>query len=63
MMSVTDAQGAEHKITVTADTKMTKAGKEAASSDLKANDTVTVQVKKGSDGTLTATSIDITAGQ
>ena len=59
VLTVTDAQNVEHKITVTADTKLTKGGKEAKPTDLKINDSVTVQAKKSSDGTLTAISIDI----
>jgi hypothetical protein len=61
VLTVTDAQKAEHKLTVTADTKITKGGKAATLADLKMNDTVTVQAAPASDGTLTATSIDIAA--
>ncbi len=59
VLTITDAQNTEQKVTVTAETKMTKGGKEATSSDFKGNEKVTVRAKKGQDGTLTAVSINI----
>ncbi len=59
VLTVTDEQKVEHKLTVTGETKVTKGGKEASSADLKMNSKVTVQAKKGSDGAWTAVSIDI----
>ncbi len=58
-LTITDAQNTEQKITVTAETKLTKGGKESTPADLKPNDKVTVKAKKGQDGTLTAVSINI----
>ena len=59
VLTITDAQNTAQKVTVTAETKLTKGGKDATSADFKANDTVTVRAKKGQDGTLTAVSINI----
>jgi hypothetical protein len=60
-LTVTDAQKADHKVSVTTDTKVTKAGKDATLADLKMNDKVTVVAAKGSDGSLIASSIDVNA--
>ena len=59
VLTVTDDKNAEHKVAVTSDTKVMKAGKAATAADLKPNDKVTVQAKTGSDGALTAMVIDI----
>ena len=59
VVTVTDEQKVEHKLTVTGETKVTKGGQEASASDLKPNSKVTVQAKKGSDGGWTAVSINI----
>jgi hypothetical protein len=59
VLTVTDEKQAEHKLTVTGETKVTKGGKEASAADLKMNSKVTVQARKGSDGAWTAVSIDI----
>lgn len=59
VLVVTDAQKAEHSLTVNSETKVTKAGKAAAATDLKVNAKVTAQAKKGSDGNWTAVSINI----
>lgn len=59
VLTVTDEQQAEHKLTVTGETKVTKGGQEASAADLKPNSKVTVQARKGSDGAWTAVSIDI----
>jgi hypothetical protein len=60
-LTVTDSSKAEHKVGVTESTKVTKGGKDASFSDLKMNDQVTVVAAKASDGSLMASSIDITA--
>ena len=60
-LTVTDAQKADHKVSVTTDTKVTKAGKDATLADLKMNDKVTVIAAKAGDGTLVASSIDVNA--
>jgi hypothetical protein len=59
VLTVTDEQKAEHKLTVTSETKVTKGGQEASAADLKPNSKVAVQARKGSDGAWTAVSIDI----
>ena len=59
VLTVTDERKAEHKLTVTSETKVTKGGQEASAADLKPNSKVTVQARKGSDGAWTAVSIDI----
>jgi hypothetical protein len=59
LIIVTDAQQAEHNLTVTSETKVTRGGKKATSADLKMNDNVRVQVKRTGDGTLVALSLDI----
>jgi hypothetical protein len=60
-LTVTDAQKTDHKVAVTPDTKVTKAGKDATLADLKMNDKVTVVAAKAGDGTLVASSIDVNA--
>jgi hypothetical protein len=59
VLTVTDNKNVQFKVTVTSDTKVSKAGKAATPADLKPNDKVTVQAKSGTDGTLTAMTIDI----
>jgi hypothetical protein len=61
VLIVKDDQNNEHKVAVTAETKVVKGGKDAAVTDLKPNDKVMVIATKGSDGTLTATSIEASA--
>ena|SRR5215813_6482503 len=58
-ITVVDSKKAEHTIAVNSDTKVTKAGKDAALTDVKANDVVTVELKKGTGDTWTATKIAI----
>src|SRR6266481_121102 len=60
-LTVTDAQKTDHKVAVTPDTKVTKAGKDATLADLKMNDKVTIVAAKSGDGTLIASSIDVNA--
>jgi hypothetical protein len=54
-----DDQKAEHTVAVTTDTKVTKGGKDAALSDIKADDVVTVVAKKGAADALMAVQIDV----
>jgi uncharacterized protein DUF5666 len=58
-LTIIDSQKAEHTVAVTSDTKVTKAGKDAALADVKANDVVTVEVQKGEGNTLTALKISV----
>ena len=46
-LTIVDAQKAELTIAVTSETKVTKGGKEVALTDVKANDLVTIEAKKG----------------
>ena len=46
-LTIVDAQKAELTIAITSETKVTKAGKDAALTDVKANDLVTIEAKKG----------------
>ena len=59
-VTVVDSEKAEHTVAVTADTKVTKAGKDATLADVKANDVVAVEAKKGDDNTWTAVRISVT---
>lgn len=56
---VTDAQQAEHSLTLTEQTRVTRGGKSATRADLKMSDNVRVQAKRTGDGTLVALSLDI----
>ena len=58
-ITIVDSQKAEHTLTINSDTKITKAGKDAVIADLKANDVVTVEAKKGADDTWTAVKISV----
>jgi len=58
-LTIVDSKKAEHTLAVTSDTKVTKAGKDAAIADVKANDVVTVEVKKGEGNTWTALKISV----
>lgn len=58
-LTIVDSQKAEHTLTVTSETKVTKAGKDATLADVKANDVVTVEVKKGEGTALTALKISV----
>ncbi len=46
-VTIVDSQKAEVTVTVNSETKVTKAGKDATLADVKANDVVAVEVKKG----------------
>ncbi len=58
-LTIIDSQKAEHTLAVTSETKVTKAGKDAALADVKANDVVTIEVKKGEGNTWTALKISV----
>lgn len=58
-VTVVDNQKAEVTITVTSETKVTKAGKDATLADVKANDVVAIEVKKGEGDTWTALKIAV----
>ena len=59
-VTIVDSQKAEHTLAVTSDTKVTKAGKDATFADVKANDVVAIEAKKGEDNTWTALKISVT---
>ena len=59
-VTIVDSAKAEHTVTVNSDTKVTKAGKDATLADVKANDVVAIEVKKGDGDTWTAVSIAVT---
>ena len=58
-LTIVDAQKAEHTVSISPETKVTKGGKDAALADLKANDVVTIQAKKGADEAWLALKITI----
>lgn len=58
-LTVIDSQKAEHTLAVTAETKVTKGGKDAALADVKANDVVTIEAQKGEGNTWTALRIAV----
>lgn len=58
-VTIVDSQKAEHTVAVTSDTKVTKAGKDATLADVKANDVVAIEAKKGDDNTWTALKISV----
>ena len=59
-VTIVDSQKAEHTVAVTSETKVTKAGKDATLADVKANDVVAIEAKKGDDNTWTALKIAVT---
>jgi len=58
-VTIVDDQKAEHTVVLTADTKITKGGKDAAASDVKADDLVTILAKKGDGDALMAVKIAV----
>lgn len=58
-VTIVDSAKAELTVAVNSETKVTKSGKDATLADLKANDNVTVEAKKGDDGTWTALKISV----
>ena len=59
-LTIVDSAKAEHTLAITSDTKVTKGGKDATIADVKANDAVTIEAKKGEDNTWTALKISVT---
>ena len=59
-VTIIDNQKAEHTLTLTSETKVTKGGKDATLADVKANDVVAVEAKKGDGNTWTAVKISVT---
>ena len=59
-VTIVDSAKAEHTVTVNSETKVTKAGKDATFADVKANDVVAIEVKKGDGDTWTAVKIAVT---
>ena len=58
-LTIVDATKAEHTVGITSETKVTKGGKDAALADVKANDVVTIEAKKGADEAWTALKIAV----
>ena len=58
-VTIVDDQKAEHTVVLTPDTKVTKGGKEATVSDVKADDLVTILARKGDGDSLTAVQIAV----
>jgi hypothetical protein len=56
-ITIVDSTKAEHTVAITGETKITKAGKDAAVGDVKANDMVTVEARKEAGNTWTALKI------
>jgi hypothetical protein len=59
-LTIVDNAKAEHTLAVNSDTKVTKGGKDATLADVKANDVVTIEAKKGDGDTWTALKISVT---
>ena len=59
-VTIVDSEKAEHTLAVTSETKVTKAGKDATLADVKANDVVAIEAKKGEGNTWTALKISVT---
>lgn len=59
-VTIVDSQKAEHTVSVTGETKVTKAGKDATLADVKANDVVAIEAKKGEGNTWMALKISVT---
>ena len=58
-VTIVDDQKTEHTLVLTPDTKVTKGGKEATVSDVKADDLVTILARKGDGDSLTAVQIAV----
>ena len=59
-VTIVDSQKAEHTVAITPETKVTKAGKDATLADVKANDVVAIEAKKGEGNTWKAVKIAVT---
>lgn len=58
-VTIVDTAKAEHTLTVTSETKVTKGGKDATLADVKANDVVAIEATKGEGNTWTALKISV----
>jgi hypothetical protein len=58
-VTIVDSQKAEHTLTVTSETKVTKGGKDATLADVKANDVVAIEAMKGEGNTWMAMKIAV----
>lgn len=58
-VTIVDTAKAEHTLTVTTETKVTKGGKDATLADVKANDVVAIEATKGEGNTWTALRIAV----
>ena len=58
-VTIVDNKQAEHVLSVTSETKVTKNGKDAVLADVKANDVVTIEAHKGEGNTWTALKISV----
>jgi Domain of unknown function (DUF5666) len=58
-VTIVDSQKAEHVLAVTSETKVMKGGKDATLADVKANDVVAVEARKGEGDTWTALKISV----
>jgi uncharacterized protein DUF5666 len=59
-VTIVDSEKAEHTVAVTAETKVTKGGKDATLKDVKANDVVAIEATKGEGNSWKALSISVT---
>ena len=59
-VTIVDTEKAEHTLAITSETKVTKAGKDGTLADVKANDVVAIEAKKGDGNTWTALKISVT---
>lgn len=62
-VTIVDSQKAEHTLTVTSETKVMKAGKDATLADVKANDVVAIEAKKGEGDTWMAVKISVSSAE
>ena len=58
-LTIMDSEKAEHTLAVTSETKVIKGGKDATLADVKANDVVTIEARKGEGNTWTALKISV----
>jgi CBS-domain-containing membrane protein len=58
-LTIVDNKQAEHVLSVTSETKVTKNGKDAVLADVKANDVVTIEAEKGEDNAWKALKISV----
>jgi len=58
-LTIIDSKKTEHTLSVTSETKVTKGGKDATLADVKANDVVTIEARKGDGDKWTALKISV----